>query len=91
MTRQILILVDCACQGAGSTVRTPYKNHREQPKHYQQFNRDNARLRASGQRALTQTRAMPDHTPSTLLNQPLGTIIQALQALHALLACGIGG
>lgn len=33
------------------------------------------------------TRAMPGHPPSTLLNQPLGTIIQAPQAL---LACGIG-
>ncbi|MGW5119371.1 hypothetical protein ACWEQ8_28605 [Streptomyces noursei] len=34
---------------------------------------------------------LPDHPPSTLLNQPLGTIIQALLALQARLACAIGG
>ncbi len=44
LTREILILGDRAHQGAGATVRTPYKNHREHPEHYQQFNRDHTRL-----------------------------------------------
>ncbi|ANZ13674.1 transposase IS4 family protein [Streptomyces noursei ATCC 11455] len=44
LTRHILVLADRAYQGAGSTVRTPYKNHQQQPEHYQQFNRDHARL-----------------------------------------------
>ncbi len=52
-TREILVFADRACQGARSTVRTPYKHHREQPAHYQQFNRDHARLRAPGERAFT--------------------------------------
>ncbi len=46
LTRQVLVLADRAYQGAGATFRTPYYHHREQPQHYQQFNRDHARLRA---------------------------------------------
>ncbi len=57
LTRQILILADCAHQGTGATVRTPYKNHREQPAHYQQFNHDHARLRAPGERAFAQLKS----------------------------------
>ncbi|MFB8365965.1 MULTISPECIES: transposase family protein [unclassified Streptomyces] len=45
------VLADRACQDAGATFRTPYYHHREQPEHYQQFNRDHARLRAPGERA----------------------------------------
>lgn len=51
LTRQILILADRACQGAGATVRTPYYGHRDPPEHYQQDNCDHARLRAPGERA----------------------------------------
>ncbi|GHB79445.1 hypothetical protein GCM10010397_57730 [Streptomyces spinoverrucosus] len=40
LTRQILVLAGRAYQGAGATFRTPYYHHREQPEHYQQFNRD---------------------------------------------------
>ncbi|SHN34805.1 DDE superfamily endonuclease [Streptomyces yunnanensis] len=51
LTRDIPVLADRAYQGAGATVRTPYKRHHEQPAHYQQFNRDHARLRAPGEHA----------------------------------------
>jgi hypothetical protein len=54
LTREILVLADRAHQGAGATVRTPYYNHREQPAHYQHYNRDHARLRAPGERAFAQ-------------------------------------
>ncbi|WP_063766997.1 IS5/IS1182 family transposase, partial [Streptomyces sp. NRRL S-813] len=57
LTRQILILADRAYQGAGATVRTPYYHHREQPAHYQQFNRDHARLRVPGERAFAQLKS----------------------------------
>jgi hypothetical protein len=53
-TRQVLVLADQGCQRAGATVRTPYCHHREQPEHYQEFNRDHARLRAPGERAFAQ-------------------------------------
>ncbi|MFZ4302798.1 transposase family protein [Streptomyces cinereoruber] len=46
LTRQILVLASRVYQGAGATFRTLYYHHREQPEHYQQFNRDHARLRA---------------------------------------------
>ncbi|MDQ1065184.1 hypothetical protein QFZ32_000623 [Streptomyces canus] len=58
LTRQVLVLADRAHQGAGVTVRTPYYHHSEQPEHYQQFNRDHARLRAPGERAF---RRSADH------------------------------
>ncbi|SFY45363.1 DDE superfamily endonuclease [Streptomyces atratus] len=51
LTRQILILADRAYQGAGAIVCTPYYRHSEQLAHYQQFNRDHARLRAPGEGA----------------------------------------
>jgi hypothetical protein len=57
LTRQILVLADRAYQGAGATVRTPYYHHHEQPEHYQEFNRDHARLRAPGERALAQLKS----------------------------------
>jgi hypothetical protein len=57
LTRQILVLADRAYQGAGATFRTPYYHHNEQPEHYQQFNRDHARLRAPGERAFAQLKS----------------------------------
>ncbi|CAL9332684.1 IS5 family transposase ISSro1 [Streptomyces sp. enrichment culture] len=54
LTRQILVLADRAYQGADAAFRTPYYHYSEQPEHYQQFNRDPARLRASGERAFAQ-------------------------------------
>ncbi|MBB5109747.1 hypothetical protein FHS40_008877 [Streptomyces spectabilis] len=57
LTRQILVLADRACQGAGATVRTPYYHHREQPEHYQEFNRDHARLRTPGERAFARLKS----------------------------------
>ena len=56
-TRQILGLADRAYQGAGTTVRTLYYHHNEQPEHYREFNRDHARLRAPGERAFAQLKS----------------------------------
>ncbi len=50
LTRQILVLADRAYRGAGATVRTPYG--RDPPEKCARFNRDHARLRAPGERAL---------------------------------------
>ncbi|MTE21879.1 transposase [Streptomyces sp. TRM43335] len=51
LSRRLLVLTDRAYQGAGATVRTPYYRHHDLPEHYQQYNRDHARLRAPGERA----------------------------------------
>jgi hypothetical protein len=73
LTRQILGLADRAYQGAGATVRTPYYHHNEQPEHYQEFNRDHARLagsRRTRRRAaevLATLTASPMFHPDTLM------------------------
>ncbi|OKJ88333.1 transposase [Streptomyces sp. TSRI0107] len=77
LTRQILVLADRAYQGAGATFRTPYYRHREQPEHYQQFNRDHARLRAW--RLLRRARCS---------TRRISTIVQAV---HTLLTCNYPG
>ncbi|RRR62548.1 transposase family protein, partial [Streptomyces sp. RP5T] len=88
LTRQILVLADRAYQGAGATFRSPYYHHREQPEHYQQFNRDHARLRAPGERAfarLKSWRIMRRARSSTR------RISRTVQAIHTLMTCDYSG
>lgn len=88
LTRQILVLADRAYQGAGATFRTPYYHHREQPKHYQQFNRDHARLRAPGERAFAQLKAWRLLRRARCSTRRISTIVQAV---HTLLTCDYSG
>ncbi|MFF6837133.1 transposase family protein [Streptomyces sp. NPDC012438] len=88
LTRQIPVLADRAYQGAGATVRTPYKNHREQPEHYQQFNRDHARLRAPGERAFAQLKSWRVLHRARCSTRRISTIVQAV---HTLPTCGYSG
>lgn len=88
LTRQILVLADRAYQGAGATVRTPYKNHREQPEHYQQFNRDHARLRAPGERTFAQMKSWRLLRRARCSTRRIGTVVQAV---HTLLTCDYSG
>ncbi|ANZ21726.1 transposase IS4 family protein [Streptomyces noursei ATCC 11455] len=88
LTRQILVLADRAYQGAGSTVRTPYKNHREQPDHYQLFNRDHARLRAPGERAFAQLKQWRTLRQARCSTNRISRIVQAV---HTLLTCDYSG
>lgn len=87
LTRQVLILADRAYQGAGATVRTPYSHHRIQPAHYQDFNREHARLRAPGQRAFAQLKAWRILRRTRSTNR----ISRTVQAIHTLLTCGYPG
>jgi hypothetical protein len=60
VTRQILVLADRACQGAGATFRTPYHpsyHHHEQPGHHRRSNRDHACLRAPGERVFARLKS----------------------------------
>jgi hypothetical protein len=84
LTRQILVLADRAYQGAGATVRTPYYNHREQPAHYQQFNRDHASLRAPGERAFARLKSWRILRRARCSTNRVGTIVSAI---HTLLTC----
>ncbi|WP_331752585.1 IS5 family transposase [Streptomyces chartreusis] len=88
LTRQILVLADRAYQGAGATFRTPYYHHREQPEHYQQFNRDHARFRAPGERAFAQLKSWRILQRARCSTRRIGTIIQAV---HTLLTCDYSG
>ncbi|MFF7438050.1 transposase family protein [Streptomyces sp. NPDC008122] len=88
LTRQILILADRAYQGAGATVRTSYYRRREQPEHYQQFNRDHARLRAPGERAFAQLKSWRPLRRARRSTRRIGTIGQAV---HTLLTCSYSG
>ncbi|MFE5908151.1 IS5 family transposase [Streptomyces wedmorensis] len=88
LTRQIPVLADRAYQGAGATVRTPYYRHREQPEHYQQFNRDHARLRAPGERAFAQSKSWRLLRRARCSTRRIGTIVQAV---HTLLICSYAG
>ncbi|QCX82341.1 Transposase DDE domain protein (plasmid) [Streptomyces sp. YIM 121038] len=88
LTRQILILADRAYQGAGATVRTPSKGIREQPEHYQQFNREHARLRAPGERAFTQLKTWRLLRQARYSTRRINTIVQAV---HTLLTCTYSG
>ncbi|MFE9046242.1 transposase family protein [Streptomyces sp. NPDC007818] len=88
LTRQILVLADRAYQGAGATVRTPYYHHREQPEHYQQFNRDHARLRAPGERAFARLKSWRLLRRARCSTRRISTIVQAV---HTLLTCSYSG
>ncbi|PNG22506.1 IS5 family transposase [Streptomyces cahuitamycinicus] len=88
LTRQILVLADRAYQGAGATFRTPYYHHSEQPEHYQQFNRDHARLRAPGERAFAQLKSWRLLRRTRCSTRRIGTIVQAV---HTLLTCSYSG
>jgi hypothetical protein len=84
LTRQILVLADRAYQCAGATVRTPYYNHREQPAHYQQFNRDHASLRAPGERAFARLKSWRILRRARCSTNRIGAIVTAI---HTLLTC----
>ncbi|MFI8829387.1 transposase family protein, partial [Streptomyces sp. NPDC053431] len=71
-------------QGAGATVRTPYDHHRIQPAHYQQFNRDHARLRALGERAFAQLKSWRIPRRARCSTHRISRIIKAI---HTLLTC----
>ncbi|MGW6391200.1 transposase family protein [Streptomyces sp. NPDC055103] len=73
---------------AGATVRTPYYHHRGQPEHYQQFNRDHARLRAPGERAFAQLKSWRLLRRARCSTRRIGTIVQAV---HTLLTCSYSG
>ncbi|MFD6233530.1 transposase family protein [Streptomyces diastaticus] len=63
-------------------------HHREQPEHYQQFNRDHARLRAPGERAFAQLKSWRVLRRARSSTRRIGTIVQAV---HTLLTCNYSG
>ncbi|MFD4849025.1 transposase family protein, partial [Streptomyces sp. NPDC058425] len=56
--------------------------------HYQQFNRDHARLRAPGERAFAQLKTWRLLRQARCSTRRIGTIVQAV---HTLLTCTYAG
>ncbi|MEU2150855.1 transposase family protein, partial [Streptomyces globisporus] len=75
-------------QGSRPTFRTPYYHHREQPAHYQEFNRNHARLRAPRERAFAQLKSWRLLRRARCSTRRIGTIVQAV---HTLLTCDYRG
>ena len=88
LTRQILVLADRAYQGAGATIRTPYYGHRDLPEHYQQYNRDHARLRAPGERAFARLKSWRALRKARCATR---RISRTVQAIHTLMTCDYAG
>ncbi|MEU2718890.1 transposase family protein, partial [Streptomyces sp. NPDC007205] len=88
LTRQILVLADRAHQDAGATVRTPYYGHRELPEHYQQYNRDHARLRAPGECAFARLKSWRLLRQARCSTNRIGRVVAAV---HTLLTCEYTG
>ncbi|WP_285740693.1 transposase family protein [Kitasatospora phosalacinea] len=81
LTREILVLADRAYRGAGATFRTPHYNHHELPEHYQQYNRDHARLRTPGERAFAQLKAWKVFGKTRCTTNRISRLIAAVHTL----------
>ncbi|RPE34407.1 DDE superfamily endonuclease [Kitasatospora cineracea] len=81
LTREILVLADWAYRSVGATFRTPYYNHHELPEHYQQYNRDHARLRAPGERAFAQLKTWKVFSKARCSTNRISRLIAAVHTL----------
>ncbi|WP_436844572.1 transposase family protein [Streptomyces wuyuanensis] len=87
LTRQTLGSRTAPIRARGATLRTP-NHHREQPEHYQQFNRNHARLRAPGERAFAQLKSWRLLRRARCSTRRISTIVQAV---HTLQTCNYSG
>jgi hypothetical protein len=83
LSRQLLVLADRAYQGAGATVRTPCHRHHELPEHYQQDNRDHARLRAPGERAFARLKQWRILHKTRCSTNRIGRTVAATHAIES--------
>ncbi|GAA2595946.1 hypothetical protein GCM10009863_06510 [Streptomyces axinellae] len=88
LTRQTPVLADRAYQGADNTLRTPYHRHHELPEHHQQFNRDQARVRAPRERAFAPLKSWRLLRGACCSPRRIG---RAVTAVHTLLTCSYSG
>lgn len=82
LPRQLLVLADRAYQGAGAAVRTPYYRHHELPEHYQQYNRDHARLRAPGERPFARLKQWRIPRKARCSTNRIGRTVAAIHAIE---------
>jgi hypothetical protein len=82
----LMTLADKGYQGAGGTVRTPFKRHRHRPRlsrNQKKVNRAHARVRAIGERAIATLKGWKVLTKLRCCPRRATTIVQAILVLHA--------
>jgi hypothetical protein len=83
---QVMVFADKAYQGAGGTVRTPFKRHHQRPplsQRQEEVNRDHARVRGKGERAVAVLKTWKILTKLRCCPQRGTVMIQAILVLQA--------
>ncbi|MFB9444210.1 transposase [Dactylosporangium vinaceum] len=83
--RDVTVLADKGYQGAGGTIRTPYKRHRHRPRlsrRQRAVNRTHARVRGIGERAVATLKSWKTLTKLRCCPRHATAIVQAINVLH---------
>jgi hypothetical protein len=86
-TAQVMVFADKGYQGAGGTIRIPFKRHRHRPRlsrAQKDVNRAHARIRAVGERAVATLKAWKILAKVGCCPHRITTIVQAITVLHAI-------
>ncbi|WP_238006156.1 transposase family protein [Dactylosporangium sp. AC04546] len=81
----VMVFADKGYQGAGGSVRTPFKRHRQRPKlsrGQQAANRSHARIRTIGERAVATLKTWKILTKLRCCPRRATVIVRAILALH---------
>ncbi|RGC69660.1 hypothetical protein C5N14_04470 [Micromonospora sp. MW-13] len=81
-----MTFADKGYQGAGGTIRTPFKRHRHRPRlsrRQKAVNRGHARIRAVGERAVATLKGWKILTKLRCCPRRATAIVQAILVLHA--------
>ncbi len=81
----VMTFDDKGYQGAGGTIRTPFKRHRHRPRlsrRQKAINRDHARIRALGERAVATLKTWKILAKLRCCPRRATAIVQAILALH---------
>jgi DDE superfamily endonuclease/Helix-turn-helix of DDE superfamily endonuclease len=81
----VMTFADKGYQGAGGTVRTPFKRHRHRPRlspRQKEINRDHARIRAVGERAVATLKTWKILTKLRCCPRRATAIVQAILVLN---------
>ncbi|MDW5326771.1 transposase family protein [Plantactinospora sp. KLBMP9567] len=92
--RNVITFADKGYQGAGGTVRTPFKRHRHRPqlsRRQKTINRSHARIRALGERAVATLKTWKILVKLRCCPRRATAIVQAILVLHTIEATVIAG
>ena len=81
----VMTFADKGYQGAGGTIRVPFKRHRSRPKlqrWQKRYNRQHARIRARGERAIATLKTWKLLTKLRCCPRRATVIVQAILVLH---------